>query len=93
MADKKYWYVVRVNIREVGDERDEGVLQTDYIVIQGTSFEETAAQLRSIYKEPFKGKNEFGETLTLKKCFRILGEEYKRKTDAMDFVLKLKHKK
>lgn len=91
MSEQKYWYVVRLNVREVNNDDANGVLRTEYCIVQGTSYEDVAAQLRSINK-PFKEKNEYGETLTLKKCFKIHGSEFERKSDAMDYLIDLKHK-
>ena len=92
MAEQKFWYVVRFNTREVDKlEEPEGILRTDYCLVQGTSYENVAFQIKNLCN-PFTETDKNGKTLTLKKCYKIYGTEFERKSDAMDYLIDLKSK-
>ncbi len=92
MVEQKYWYVVKLNVREVGNDDQDGIIRTEYCVVQGTSYENVAWQLKSIYK-PFDETNEYGEILHLKKCYKIYGTQFETRAKAMDYLMELKYKK
>ena len=92
MAEQKFWYVVRFNTREVDKlEEPEEILRTDYCLVQGTSYENVAFQIKNLCK-PFTETDQNGKTRTLKKCYKIIGTEFKRKSEAMDYLIDLKNK-
>lgn len=92
MAEQKFWYVIRFNIREVDrlEETDE-VLRTEYCIVQGTSYPNAAFQIKNLCN-PFKETDKDGKTLTLKKCYKIIGTEFERKSDALDYLIDFKNK-
>lgn len=92
MAEQKFWYVVRFNTRDVErlEEVDE-VLRTEYCVVQGTSYENVAFQVKNLCN-PFTETDQNGKIRTLKKCYKIIGTEFGRKSEALDYLIELKNK-
>lgn len=86
--EQKYWYIVRFNTHCL-DETKEWEKKTKYVLIHGKNFSDVARQAKP-FKKPYEEKIN-GITYPLKRSVKIIGTEFKSKSEAMDYIIYLQN--